>query len=369
LLLVALAAGACLLILAGVGSLGLAPRLASQTFGSPSPDLDTGQLALYSVQLLLQKNNLVTPLDSGGNAREFRVDEGQSVNSIALSLENAGIIRDAGAFRLYLIYSGLDKGIQAGTHQLSPAQTALEIAKAIQDSTPKIVTLHVYPGWRKEEIAAALQSNGIPISSQDFLKLASGFSGEKVLLGTADIKGVEGFLFPDDYRFNRDVTISEVISTMLEHFAQGISQDLRDGFQRQGLTLVQAVTLASIVQKEAVIPDEQPIIASVFYNRLNKGMKLDSDPTVQYALGYDSVKNTWWKNPLSASDLTIDSPYNTYLYTGLPPGPISNPGLSALQAVAYPAQTPYYYFRARCDGSGRHAFATTYEEHLNNACP
>jgi UPF0755 protein len=98
-------------------------------------------------------------------------------------------------------------------------------------------------------------------------------------------------------------------------------------------------------------------------------MKLDSDPTVQYALGYNTAAATWWTNPLSASDLQFDSPYNTYLYPGLPPGPICNPGLSALNAVAYPAQTPYYYFRAACDGSGRHAFAQTYEEHLRNACP
>jgi UPF0755 protein len=368
-LIIGFSAAACLIILVGVGLLGVAPRLAGQEFGPPSPDLDQVQRAIYSVQLLLQKNNLTLPLDLAGNAKQFRVDEGESVNSIALNLENAGIIRDAGAFRLYLIYSGLDKGIQAGTHQVSPSQNALDIAKAIQDSTPKIATLHLFPGWRTEEIAAALQSNGISISAQDFLQLTSSLSGEKVLLGYPDIKGVEGFLFPDDYRFNRDVSASEVLSTMLQHFDMQVTQDIRDAFQRQGLSLVQAVTLASIVQKEAVVTDEQPIIASVFYNRLHKGMKLDSDPTVQYALGFDAVKKTWWKNPLSASDLTIDSPYNTYLYTGLPPGPISNPGLSALQAVAYPAQTPYYYFRARCDGSGRHAFSATYDEHLNNACP
>jgi UPF0755 protein len=367
LLVIVLAAG-CIIALAGFGGLALAPRLAAQSFGPPSPGLDQVQTAIYSIQLLLQKNNLALPVDPAGNPKAFTVGSGESVNSIALNLENAGIIRDAGAFRLYLIYSGLDKGIQAGDHQLSPAQNALEIAKGIQDATTKILTLHIYAGWRTEEIASALQSNGFLISPQNFLSAANALSGEKVLLGYPDIKGVEGFLFPGDYRFNRDVSTNDVLATFLRQFDQGVSQDLRDAFQRQGLSLIEAVTLASIVQKEAVVPDEQPIIASVFLNRIHKGMKLDSDPTVQFAIGFDPVKKTWWKNPLSASDLKIDSPYNTYLYTGLPPGPISNPGISALQAVAYPAQTPYYYFRARCDGSGRHFFSATYEEHLNNAC-
>jgi UPF0755 protein len=107
----------------------------------------------------------------------------------------------------------------------------------------------------------------------------------------------------------------------------------------------------------------------VFYNRLKAGANLASDPTVQYALGYNQDQATWWTNPLSQQDLQVDSPYNTYLYPSLPPGPISNPGLAALEAVAFPADTPYFYFRAACDNSGRHVFAKTYDEHLANACP
>ncbi len=144
---------------------------------------------------------------------------------------------------------------------------------------------------------------------------------------------------------------------------------MQDGFQRQGLSLYQAVTLASIIQREAVIEDEMPMIASVFYNRLNSGMSLDTDPTIQYALGYDLIDRTWWKNPLSLDDLKVNSSYNTYLNPGLPPGPISNPGLSALKAVAFPAQTGYFYFRMACDNSGRHNFAVTFEQHKQNACP
>jgi len=156
---------------------------------------------------------------------------------------------------------------------------------------------------------------------------------------------------------------------LILEFNAHLSTDLLAGFEQQGLTLEQAVILASIVQREAMVSDEGPMIASVFYNRLAAGMKLDSDPTVQYAVGYNQSQATWWTNPLSFADLETISAYNTYQNFGLPPAPISNPGLAALQAVAAPADSPYYYFRALCDGSGKHVFAVTFEEHLQNACP
>jgi peptidoglycan lytic transglycosylase G len=148
-----------------------------------------------------------------------------------------------------------------------------------------------------------------------------------------------------------------------------LTNNIRDGLDRQGLSIYQAVTLASIVEREAVHYDEAPMIASVYLNRLKIGMKLDADPTVQYALGYDAVNQTWWTNPLSVDDLKINSPYNTYATDGLPPTPISNPGLEALRAVAFPAETSYYYFSAKCDDSGYHNFAQTFQEHLQNLCP
>jgi UPF0755 protein len=172
-----------------------------------------------------------------------------------------------------------------------------------------------------------------------------------------------------EYHFTRNASAQAIISNMLLQFDQQVTPEMLQAFQDQGLTLQQAVTLASIVQKEAVVPDEMPMIASVFYNRLAAGMKLESDPTVQYALGYNDAQKSWWTNPLSTADLSIDSPYNTYANADLPPGPICNPSLAALSAVAHPAQTPYYYFRAKCDGSGLHSFAVTFKEHQQNACP
>jgi UPF0755 protein len=122
------------------------------------------------------------------------------------------------------------------------------------------------------------------------------------------------------------------------------------------------------VERESIDREEMPMIASVFLNRLEAGIKLEADSTVQYALGYNARHDSWWKSPLSSADLSIDSPYNTYRHPGLPPGPIANPGLDALRAVAFPARTPYYYFRAACDRSGKHVFAQTFDEHLANAC-
>jgi len=147
------------------------------------------------------------------------------------------------------------------------------------------------------------------------------------------------------------------------------SPELLAGIAVQNLSFHEALTLASIIERETRADEEKATIASVFYNRIAEGMRLQTDPTVQYALGFDENEQTWWKTQLTEADLQVVSPYNTYLYAGLPPGPIANPSLTSLEAVAYPAQTPYFYFRAKCDGSGTHAFSVTYQEHLNNACP
>jgi len=229
------------------------------------------------------------------------------------------------------------------------------------------VTFAVLPGWRMEEIAASLPTSGLSITPDAFLaavrKPRPGFD---YLTG---VSSAEGFLYPDSYILPRITTADELVEVLVRNFDLHLTSDLRDGFDRQGLTVYQAVTLASIVQREAMHDDEAPMIASVYLNRMKIGMKLDADPTVQYALGYDAAQQTWWTNPLSAVDLKIDSQYNTYLVGSLPPTPISNPGLTALHAVAYPAESAYYYFSARCDNSGYHNFAQTFQEQLQNLCP
>jgi UPF0755 protein len=248
---------------------------------------------------------------------------------------------------------------------MSPVQ----IAEEMLDASPGDAIVSILPGWRIEEISANIAGSGLSISAEAFIDAAyTPAESHLALLPISGVSSLEGFLFPGVYSFPREADLNVVIETFLREFTSQMDSATMDGFERQGLTLNQAVTLASIIEKEAVVDSEKPIIASVFLNRLAQGMRLETDPTVQYALGLQTESGSWWKSPLAVSDLAVDSPYNTYVIYGLPPTPICNPDLSALQAVAFPAETPYLYFRAACDGSGRHNFAITFEEHLNNSC-
>jgi UPF0755 protein len=355
-----------LLCLLTLGVLVGIPMLAAQQYGPPNQALDPFDQLEFSARLLWYGSMLTQPLDPGGSEQPFAIAPGEGVPSIVIRLEEVGLIRSAAAFRAYLVYTGLDTSIQAGNYTLSPAQSIVDIARELQDATPEQITFVILPGWRMEEIAVSLSTSGLNISPDEFLAAArSAPPGLDFLPASASS---EGFLYPEVYILPRETTAEALVGEFLRNFSLHLTIDLREGFARQGLDVYQAVTLASIVQREAVVPDERAQIASVFYNRLRTDMKLDTDPTVQYALGFNAAQGTWWTNPLSAADLQFNSPYNTYIYTGLPPGPIANPSLSALQAVALPADTPYYFFRARCDGSGLHNFAITFEEHLLNGC-
>lgn len=342
------------------------PSQAAQIYGQPAPWLTFSQRIEYSAKLLWYNGLLTIPLNPSGAEQQFLIDSGESVTSISTRLQQAGLIRDVASFRDYLIYSGLDTSIQSGEYQISPALSAIDIAHELQDATSEEVTFVVLPGWRMEEIAASLSTSGLPITSEDFFaavnELPSGFDF------LSDANSAEGFLFPDLYIFSRQTTADELVNELVRHFALRLSREMQLGFESQGLTVYEAVILASIVEKEAVQKEEAPQVASVYLNRLNIGMKLEADPTVQYAIGYNAIQNTWWTNPLSLTNLQFDSPFNTYVYPGLPPAPIANPGLDALNAVAFPTETTYYFFRAKCDGTGFHNFAETFDEHVANGC-
>jgi UPF0755 protein len=343
------------------------PSRATQVYGPPANTLSLSQRLQYSLLLLWYDQLLTRPRDISGSEQTFTIDQGESVNSVASHLDEVGLIRNAEAFRAYLIYSGLDTSIQAGNYKLSAAMSSIAIARKLQDATPEDVTFVVLPGWRMEEIAASLPTSGLSISPDDFLNAARTAHPEYDFMAGAN--STEGFLFPDTYIVPRGVTADVLVNGFLRNFTLHITPELRQGFEQQGLTIYQAVTLASLVERESMKVEEQPLIASVYLNRQQQGMKLDADPTVQYALGYNVLQNSWWTNPLSLIDLKVNSPYNTYLNDGLPPTPIANPGPDALHAVAFPAESNYLYFRAKCDGSGYHEFSETFDEHLANGCP
>jgi UPF0755 protein len=345
----------------------LFPYWIAQTYGPPSVSLGGMQRLQYSLLMFWYDGAVTRPVDSTAGEASFTIAPGEDVASVAARLEQAGIIHSASAFRAYLIYAGLDTGIQAGEFTLSPALAPLQIAQKLQDATPAQVKFVVLPGWRLEEVAASLPTSGLNITPEEFLQATRApRPGFDYFPSDAS---AEGFLLPGEYTLPRDIRADQLVQTLMRNFALDVTAQLRAGFTRQGLNVYQAVILASIIQREAVKAEEQPIIASVFLNRIAAGMKLETDPTIQYAIGYNPATNSWWKAPLALDDLAFNSAYNTYQNPGLPPGPICSPALSALQAVAYPAQTPYYFFRARCDGSGLHNFSETFDQHMQNACP
>jgi UPF0755 protein len=270
----------------------------------------------------------------------------------------------------YLRYKGYDTTIQQGEFELNGGMSPVDIAFQIQQPFSKYIIIGMPAGWRVEQFANSLKSYGVIGNPELIIDMARDPEAYGITSRLPIGDGLEGFLLPmGDYQLEREgLTYEDIIYAMLLNFEAELKPEWEESFSENGLTLREAVILASIIEKETMVEREMPLIASVFYNRLKAGMKLETDPTVQYAIGWNAEQQTWWTNPLSYADLQIDSPYNTYLYPGLPPGPICSPSLAALQAVANPLESNYYYFRAACDDSGTHRFAETYEQHLANGC-
>jgi UPF0755 protein len=360
-----------LMVLLGVLALWLAvPFFAQSLYGEPASYLTPTQRWMYSARVLAANEKLTQAtcaVPSQNTLPSFTIEMGDSVNLIAEKLQAAGLISNADDFRNYLIFKGMDTNILAGTYSFSCTLTPIQIAAAIQNPYLENVVFDILPGWRAEEIAASLNQSGIEVNATDFLSIVQNPAGLQLPAYIPAGQSLEGFLFPGEYTVSRQISAQQLVQMMVERFDQEINAVGLSTDSSLGLDFYQKVILASIVQRESYDADERPVIASVFYNRLNSGMKLETDPTVQYALGYGNDYG-WWKSPLSLDDLQVQSNYNTYLISGLPPAPIANPDLSALAAVENPATTSYYYFRAKCDGSGTHVFAQTLEEQTSNAC-
>ncbi|MDF1498914.1 MAG: endolytic transglycosylase MltG [Anaerolineales bacterium] len=342
---------------------------ASDRIGEPAPGLNPVQEMLLSALLFIRHDDLDAPVSDPESMIAIEVQEGETADDVIGKLVRSGFLHDGVLLRSYLRYRGLDRGIEVGEYFLHGGMSIRQIAQTLQSAQPFASTLTIPEGWRREQIAALIDTFDFQFSGQDFLEASSqarpGMQAAAYLPPGASL---EGYLFPDTYRINKETVSQDLVEIMQQTFFLRVSAELIAGFEAQGLSLHEAVTLASIVEREAVAAEERPRIAAVFLNRLDRGLKLETDPSVQFALGLQP-SGSWWKTNLTAQDLQIDNPYNTYLYPGLPPGPIANPGLASLQAVAAPLETDELYFRALCDGSGRHAFARTFEEHLRNACP
>lgn len=335
--------------------------------GEPSPGVEISpaslERSLLGMYLLFRQGDIEAPASADSTPVTFTVWPGDTATIIASRLQQTELIKDAELFRLLLRYRQMDTRLEAGVYKLRPNMTMDEIIAALQHGNLEETIVTIPEGWRAEQIAELLLERGLA-DGDEFLALVQSGGYDYAFLRDrpeGSTPSLEGYLFPDTYRVPLDLDVAYLIDSMLRNFDQRFTPAMKQQATAQGLTIHQVVTLASIVEREAVIASERPIIASVYLNRLAISMKLDADPTVQYALGYQADEGTWWKI-LFQEDKEIDSPYNTYKYAGLPPGPICNPGLASIQAVLEPAQTDYYFFVAT--GDGAHDFSETFEEHL-----
>jgi len=320
---------------------------------------------LEGFYLGLYKNQLTQPAGDDPSPVTFVVEAGETPTSIAKRLKEMGLITDAGLFVRLVSYTGTANKIQAGTFRLRATMTMGEIVTALQHARQEEITVTIPEGLRAEEIASLLAQKGLVDANRFMALVRAGVASYPALAGRPPGATLEGYLFPDTYRVVPGQTNAEsMIDLLLGTFERRFDENLRKEAAQRGLSIFQVVTLASIVEREAVVPAERPVIAGVFLNRWRDNTVLNADPTIQYALGYQADAGTWWKKPLSLDDLQLDSPYNTYIHPGLPPGPICNPGLASLKAVVTAPPTDYYYFVAR--GDGTHVFARTLEEHQAN---
>ncbi len=346
----------------------LVPWWVGQTFGPPAAHWSIWQVWRLSAELAWYAPSLTRPAAAEGATVIFEVQPQEPVPRILQRLADQGLVQNPEALRVYLLYTGGDRALQAGRFPLRADMRPIDIAAALQRPPEREAKLGVLPGWRREEVAAALLPAGLEaIPPAAFLQATTRAQGYPVPFAVPPEATLEGFLYPGVYTFPRAADAHQVAERLVQAFAEHWQPDWEAALADHHLTPYQGLILASIVQREAVVSDEMPVIAAVFLNRLAAGMPLAADPTVQYALG--TADRGWWKVPLTQDDLAVVSPYNTYRQAGLPPGPICSPEAAALRAVAYPAAVDYLYFRAACDGSGRHVFARTYEEHRRNACP
>jgi UPF0755 protein len=297
--------------------------------------------------------------DPRAETRSFLISRGETAGAIARHLESEGFIRKALAFTFVLYETGRENSLQSGTYTISPALTPRELARVFEKAPGEQTVLRVIEGWRLNEIAAAVGKAFPTIPKDEFLKAAVvGQRKNTVLAGITAETSLEGFLFPDTYFFKPTATAPQIVDTLLDQFESRAGQTLRQAAVDRKMTIYDIVKLASVVEREARDRGESAKIAGVYANRLRIGMKLDADPTIQYAIGV-------WRE-LTLDDLKINSPYNTYQVAGLPPTPICSPGQAALEGAAKPADVPYLYFVAKNDGTGDHAFATTLAEHEAN---
>ncbi|MGD8400688.1 MAG: endolytic transglycosylase MltG [Bacillota bacterium] len=309
-------------------------------------------LAAFALLVVFFVWNLA-PVEPGARTTQsFEVPYGVSLRQVCQKLERQGIIRNKVVFEIFMRLNQEKRVTKAGHFRLGPGMSVPKIVNELVSGRPRNIRITIPEGLTNKEIATLLAQKGL-VNQERFLKLTADSDFVNQVLESIRVKGgAEGYLFPDTYEFELNITEKEIIAAMLKQFEKVYFQHFASIPEKRRR---EVVIIASLVEKEAKEPEERPVIAGVFYNRLKRNLALQSCATVQYVLGKH-------KERLLYQDLQIDSPYNTYRHPGLPPGPIANPGLDSLKAAAKPRDVPFLFFVAGVDG--KHVFSNTYAEHI-----
>jgi len=316
---------------------------------------------------------IVEPVASGPatDTVAYTVREGAAASQVGDDLQRLGVVRSSRQFQVLVSLMGLQDKLSAGEYEFAKGSSSASVIQRLA-VREQVATLRVtFPeGIRIEEMAVLAQRAGFGTAQEFMDAVATALPPADLVAVLPPNASLQGYLFPDTYIMPVGSTAADLVRVMLDNLAAKFTPALRAAAVAQGLNPHQALTLASIVEREAVLASERPLIAGVFYNRLAEGDLLGADPTAQFAAALDPesvAKYGWWKRELTLDDLENPSKYNTRLVPGLPPGPITNPGLASIEAVAHPARTKFYYFVAdakKADGS--HLFAETSAEHERN---
>lgn len=290
--------------------------------------------------------------ETGKHVR-LNIQSGSSLRAISDSLYSKELIPSRDSFEFAVLLRGLETELQAGVFAVPENASFQDIIHTLTHAKPEIVKVTIIEGLQSREIARLLEKKFL-FNRRDFMDVVE----DSTLAAKWGVPGptLEGFLFPETYKFFINATAESIARRMVEHFYQVVPDSFAERAKYYNWTLWEAVTMASIIEGEAIYDSERPKVASVYHNRLEQGMRLQADPTIQFIIE-DGPRRLWSK------DLDIESPYNTYRNSGLPPGPINNPGLESIRAALYPAETNYLYFVAR--GDGYHTFSRTNREHIN----
>lgn len=305
--------------------------------------------------------NITVPISGNAQPRSFIVEPGWGSTRISHELKKSGFIANSLSFQFYTWTRGISSYLQDGEYTFSENMPLTEIASILKrgPGSTKEITLTLIEGWNNRDYATYLVKQGIVATEDEFFDLVQKKAGwwddYSALSARPKNADLEGYLFPDTYRVYRESSAQEVIEKMLANLERKLTPELRQEITRQGKTIHEVLTIASILEKEVSTDEDRAMVADIFYKRLKAGIALQADSTVNYVSGKSDPR-------ASGVDLQIDSPYNTYQVRGLPPGPIDNPGMSSITAAVYPKSNPYYYFLTTPEGKA--IYSVTHDQHV-----